>query len=268
MRAMHQDLDAMPILNDAIAGRLVDPQLYEMTRKVLTQMPPVFATRTRAMFATRSRYAEDCVAAACRNGIRQYVILGAGFDTFAYRQPPWAAELGIFEVDYPSTQELKRSRLAAAGIEVPPNAKFAAVDFETLSLRDGLSRAGFNFSRPAIFSMLGVSQYLSEEALDMTLSFVLSMRAASEIIFTFVLPDAELPADEVPLIAMSAQSAAAQGEPWIARFPPEELRAKLLAMGFATAHYFSPDDANRRYFNSRSDGVTTFAAEQSMRATV
>jgi methyltransferase (TIGR00027 family) len=267
MRAINSASDA-PLLIDKVAERIVDPAMLEMMRTMFAQMPPPMGARLHSMFALRSRYAEDCVAEAFERGIRQYVILGAGLDTFAYRQPPWAATLRIFEVDYPSTQDLKRARLAAAGIDVPDNVKLAAVDFEKVSLRDGLFSAGFDGAKPAILSMLGVSQYLSEAALDATLRFVLSLVKSSEIVFSFVPPDSDLPAEELPIIAMSTASAAAQGEPWLTRFPPAELEATLLKFGFAKVDRLSPEDATRRYFNSRADGATAFHMEQMIRATV
>jgi methyltransferase (TIGR00027 family) len=185
------------------------------------------------MFARQSRYAEDCVAESFNNGVRQYLILGAGLDTFAYRQPAWAEALRVFEVDYQSTERWKRRRLKAAGISVPDNVRLIPLDFEKVSLGDGLSGAGLDFAQPAIFSLLGVSQYLSEDALDVTLKLVLSMPVSSEIVFTFVLPEDGLPADEAPVAPMSAAKAAASGEPWLTRFHPERLEAKLTALGFS-----------------------------------
>lgn len=267
MRALHQTLDDKPkVLLDPIVACLIDPGLYESTRAVLEQLP--FAARARAMFVLRSRYAEDCLAESFNSGVRQYVILGAGLDTFAYRQPPWAEGLSIFEVDYPSSQQWKRGCLQAAGISIPGNVRLVGVDFEKISLRDGLSGAGLDFAAPASFSLLGVSQYLSEDALDATLKLVLSMPASSEIVFTFVLPDDDLPADEVPVAAMSAASAAAGGEPWLTRFHPARLQAKLTAMGFAKVVHLSPEEADQRYFSSRRDGLRPFAMEQMMRAIV
>jgi methyltransferase (TIGR00027 family) len=268
MRALHLELDDKPILIDPIAARLVDPTLYESARAAFRQMPPAFVARTRAMFAIRSRYAEDCLADSFNRGVRQYVILGAGLDTFGYRQPSWAEGLKVFEVDRPSTQNWKRGRLDAAGISIPPNVRFVAVDFEKVSLRAGLSASGFDFAKPAFSSLLGTSQYLSEEALNSTLKLILSMPHSSEIVFSFVLPDDDLPADEVAIAAMSAASAASSGEPWLTRFNPSRLIAKLIAIGFAKVDHLSPEEATQRYFSSRSDGLKPFAMEQMIRATV
>ncbi len=269
MRALHQTLDDEPkVLVDPIAPRLVDPDLYKTTRAILEQMPLSLAARFAAMFVLRSRYAEDCLAESFNIGVRQYAILGAGLDTFAYRQQPWAERLKVFEVDYPPTQESKRERLQAAGISIPGNVKLAAVDFEKVSLRGGLSGVGFDFTTPTVFSLLGVSQYLSKDTLDATLKFVLSMPATSEIIFSFVLPQDDLPAEEVALAAMGAAGAAANGEPWLTRFHPGQLEAKLKAMRFSEVSHLSPEEANQRYFRSRRDGLETLVMEQLIRATV
>jgi methyltransferase (TIGR00027 family) len=234
MRAMHQTSDDDPkVLIDPIVSRLIDSETYEIARAAFAQMPPALVARLRAMFVVRSRYAEDCLAESFNRGVGQYVILGAGLDTFGYRQPPWAEGLKIFEVDYPSSQQWKRGRLESQGIPTPGNLKFVAVDFERISLRDGLSGAGFDFAVPSFFSLLGVSQYLSEDAFDLTLKLVLSTAVESEVVFSFVLPDEDLPAEEVPLAAMSAARAAASDEPWLTRFNPGRLRAKLIAMGFS-----------------------------------
>jgi methyltransferase (TIGR00027 family) len=269
MRALHQTLDdESRLLVDPIASRLVDPAVFEQTRAAFEHIPPATAARLRLMFVLRSRYAEDCLAEAFNNGTRQYVILGAGLDTFAYRQPPWAEGLSVFEVDHPSSQQAKRSRLSAAGISVPPNVKLVAIDIERNSLHDGLSGAAFDFKKPAMFSMLGVTQYLREDALDPTLKLVRSTPAGSEIVFSFVLPDDDLPAEEIPLAAMSAAGAAAGGEPWLTRFHPARLEGKLAAMGFSTVERLTPAQATQRYLSYRRDGLRAFAMEQMIRATV
>ena len=155
-----------------------------------------------------------------------------------------------------------------AGISIPENVRLVPLDFEQISLREGLSGSGFDFARPAAFSLLGVTQYLSEASLDMTLKFVLSMPAASEVVLSFVLPEADLPEDEANLAAMGAAGAAASGEPWLSRFHPQQLAAKLEAMGFSKLAHLSPEEASQRYFNSRSDRLATLVMEQMIRAIV
>jgi methyltransferase (TIGR00027 family) len=198
----------------------------------------------RAHVVLRSRFAEDRLAAAVSRGVRQYVILGAGFDTFALRQPPWARELRILEVDHAGTQDVKRSRLAAAGLAMPGNARLGSIDFEHESLSDGLRRHGVALDEPAFFSWLGVTMYLEEDAIDAVLRTVAAFPAGSEIVLTFALPpgDAPSPFDE---------RAANLGEPWVSYFTPETLAAKLLGVGFARVDFLSPAEAEARYFRPR-----------------
>jgi methyltransferase (TIGR00027 family) len=269
MRALHQTLDEEPkILDDPIAMRLIDPEseVYKMVVAILASDPT--QARFRGIWVMRSRYAEDCLAESVANGVRQYVLLGAGLDTFAYRQPPWAWSLRIFEVDYPATQQWKRGKLTAANIAFPDNLKLAPVDFETTSLKQGLAAAGFDFNVPTFFSSLGVTQYLTEEAFDLTLKFVLSLPPASEIVFSFVLADSALSAEDAAAAALHASNAVHKDEPWLSRFVPEQLASKLAAQGFSKVVYFSTDDANDRYFRGRRDGLEAWRVEQMMRAVV
>jgi methyltransferase (TIGR00027 family) len=266
VRAMHQTLDDAPrILDDPIAARLVAPEL-ERQQAIIRRFP--FGARLRANFVMRSRYAEDCLAESMSQGVRQYVMLGAGLDTFAYRQPAWARALHIFEVDYPATQKWKLERLAAAGVAVPDNVSLVPVDFESVSVGEGLAAARFDSSVPSFFSSLGVSQYLSEDALDVSLKFVLTMPPSSEIAFSFVRAAKALSVGERVAGAMFAAIAAARGERWVTRFVQDRLERKLTAMGFAKVILFSADEANQRYFRGRHDGMRASRLEEIMRAIV
>ena len=271
MRALHQSLDDDPkILVDPIAPRLIEPdgEFYKGALAGFERLPPQLKARYRSLFVMRSRYAEDCLAESFSNGVRQYVILGAGLDTFAYRQPLWARPLRVFEVDHPATQQWKRRRLAAAGIAIPGNVSLVAVDFESVTLTRGLSGAPLDFTAPTLFALLGVSQYLTQASLDLTLRFVLSMPASSEIVLSFVLPESARPPDEAALVAASSARSAEMGEPWLTAFLPDELVAKLRAMGFSRVAHLSPDAATQRYFRERSDGLSVWRNEQLVRATV
>lgn len=270
MRALHQTLDDPRILVDPIASRLIEPQgdFYQGALANFERLPVSLRSRFRSLFVTRSRYAEDCLAESLTDGVRQYVILGAGLDTFAYRQPLWARSLRVFEVDHPPTQQWKRSRLAVAHIAIPGNVSLVPVDFENVTLTDALSGAGLDFTVPTLFSLLGVSQYLTETALDLTLNFVLSMPAASEIVFSFVLPEYARPVDEAALVAAFAVRSTEMGEPWLTQFLPEGLVVKLRAMGFSDVFHLSPEAATQRYFRERHDGLSVWVTEQMVRATV
>lgn len=252
LRAVHQVLDAEPrILEDPVITRMMDPQLFE---KIRTE-PEAFQTPgsrgLRAHVVLRSRFAEDKLAEAVGHGVTQYVVLGAGLDTFACRQPAWAEALRIFEVDHPASQQAKRERLHAAGIAPPPNLVFAPVDFEIQTLAEGLGSAGFDRGKPAFFSWLGVTMYLTETATNAVLDFVASLAPGSGLVLTFAQPE-EPRRDRRPSLA---DRAAEVGEPWITRFTVEELERKLREAGFSEVGFLAPEDAAARYFHGRGDGL-------------
>jgi methyltransferase (TIGR00027 family) len=244
-RAYHQLYDGTPkILDDPIAPKLVDEAL--VTRLSGAARP--WATQLRLHVVVRSRYAEDRLALAVERGVRQCVILGAGYDTFAYRQPPWARELAIFEVDHPASQREKRSRLDAAGVALPGNVRFAPIDFERTSLAEGLRSGGLDETRPAFFSWLGVMMYLEPDAVDAVFSYVASRPPSSEIAFSFARPPRLFDVGQGPVAA----AAFAAGEPWKTRFTPRRLAAKLRALGFAQVELLGVREANERYKPLRS----------------
>ena len=239
LRAYHQTRDGSPkILDDPIAPRIIDAR--SMARITSTRNPWTEALRLHVL--VRSRFAEDRLEAAVKRGVRQFVSLGAGYDTFAYRQPVWAQELQIFEVDHPASQNAKRDRLNSAQIDLPSNLTFAPVDFERTSLAEGLQAAGFERSQPAFFSWLGVMMYLDLAAIDAVFDYVGALPASSEIVFSFARPGRWF-AIESPLAA----AAAAVGEPWKTRFSPSELGARLRKHGFAQVEFLDARDANERY---------------------
>jgi methyltransferase (TIGR00027 family) len=273
LRALHQTLDAEPkILNDPIAVRLVDPSsdFYKAYVQGLEEMPAALRLRRRGHAVMRSRYTEDCLADSLAHGVRQYVIMGAGLDTFGYRQPSWATSLRIFEVDHPATQRWKRARLSATGIQIPKNVIFAPVNFEEVSLEEGLAASGLDLGVPTFFSWLGVASYLTEAAIDRTLKFVLAMPRSSEIVLDFIVPNELIAPEEAPVAATVLGRFAQQGEPIVTRFAPEELTAKLKAAGFSNVAHLSPQAAFDRYFVGRQDGLgaPTAILLQLMRAIV
>jgi methyltransferase (TIGR00027 family) len=253
-RAAHMVLDGEPkILNDPTVLRLLGPAAVEKIRAVGDAAQSRAARGLRTHVVLRSRFAEDRLAGAVKRGVTQYVILGAGGDTFAYRQPDWASSLRVFEVDHHASQEDKRQRLAAAGIDVAPNVRYAAIDFETTTLRDGLLAGGVDLTAPTFFSWLGVTMYLTEAAVDAVLRAVAAFARASEIVFTYARREhAERdPADGPSL----ADVAAAMGEPWLSRFDDEELEHKLRSFGFSNIYFLTAADARLRYFADRTDGL-------------
>jgi methyltransferase (TIGR00027 family) len=244
MRAAHQLFETQPrILDDPVALSLLGPTALQRIKDTADHYQTPERLALRAHVVLRSRFAEDRLAAAVLRGITQYVILGAGFDTFALRQPPWARALKILEIDHPGTQAMKRSHLAAAGLSMPENTDFANIDFERESLRDGLLRYHVSMDEPTFFSWLGVTMYLREAAIDAVLHSVAQFPTGSEIVLTFA-PPGDSPS---PL----AERAASLGEPWVSYFEPDALEAKLRGAGFSEVEFLSPAEAEARYFRQR-----------------
>lgn len=251
LRAVHQLIDDEPhILDDPVAVQLLD----EESRNGILQHPEHFrygpALALRAHVVIRSRFAEDRLAVAVGDGVRQLVVLGAGFDTFAYRQPAWASAVRIFEVDHAASQQAKRARLVAGGIAVPPNVTFAAVDFEEETLLAGLLRHGFDPQAPASVSCLGVLVYLTADAVQGVFRFAAALAPGSELVSTVRLKRS---AEERE--SLIATAAAAAGEPWLSDFDPGELVAHLRNMGFSSVTLTSGPELDERYALNRRDGL-------------
>jgi methyltransferase (TIGR00027 family) len=254
VRAAHMVLDGEPkILDDPTVLQLLGPAAVAQIRAVAGAAQSRTARGLRAHVVLRSRFAEDRLAEAVKRGVTQYVILGAGGDTFAYRQPDWARSIRVFEIDHPASQEDKRQRLAAAGIDVPLNVRYAAINFETTTLRDGLAAGGVDLAAPTFFSWLGVTMYLTEAAIDAVLKTVAAFGRGSEIVFTYARrePVERDPADGPSL----AELAAAMGEPWLSYFDAEELERKLRSFGFSNIYFLQATDARLRYFANRTDDL-------------
>jgi methyltransferase (TIGR00027 family) len=244
-RAVHQLLEQGRIFHDPLAVRILgeDPRALE-ARAVANP-----AQRGMRLFiAARTRFAETAVAAGVKRGVRQLVVLGAGLDTFAYRNPH--TDLRVFEVDHPATQAWKRQRLAEAGIAAPETLTFAPVDFERVGLAEGLAAAGFDAARPAIFSWLGVVPYLTEEAVFATLGCVAGLARGSEVVFTYSDPPASMPAGAAAAHGRRAARVAALGEPWLTFFTPRTLHARLHALGFGEIEDLGPTEVSILYFGA------------------
>jgi len=259
MRAVHRLLDRPRILDDPLAALLIGPE----RKAALQGDPSVFDTpelrRLRASIAVRSRYAEDCLADAVRRGTRQYVILGAGLDSFAYRNPFAAEGLHVYEVDHPNTQAWKRERLAAAGVALPASLTFVAIDFERETIPQAMHRSGFDAGAATFVSWLGVTVYLARDAVLRTLAWVASLGAGSEIVFSFVTTPA-------PAFSSLAARAAAQGEPWVTFLEPADLVRELERLGFAEIEDFGAPQAVARYYGGRREELRPGGLGHLMRA--
>ncbi len=258
-RAAHQLLDEPRVLEDPIAVAIVGAAAVAAIRAapLRYRLPP--ARYLRAFLVARSRVAEEALAQAVRGGIRQYVVLGAGLDTFAYRNPYAADGLAVFEVDHPATQVWKRGQLAAAGIAVPPSLRFVAIDFESEQLGERLAAAGLRADERAFFSWLGVSMYLTRTAIGATLGYVAGLPRGSGIVFDYAVPPAGLGPVRRLVVHALLKRVAAAGEPWKTFFEPRALAAELRALGLTEFEDLGPEELNTRFFGERSDGLRTGA---------
>jgi methyltransferase (TIGR00027 family) len=205
----------------------------------------------RAFIVARSRFAEDELARAVAAGVKQYVVLGAGLDTFACRNP--FPGLRVYEVDHPSTQEWKRGGLRRAGIVVPESVRFTPVDFQNETFAEGLSRVGFRSDEPAFFSWLGVTMYLNRDTVHSTLRAIIKMCPANGVVFDYSVPRASLSLLNKLVFDALSKRVAAAGEPFIGFFDPAELAELLKQMGFREIESLDADRINARYFAGRSD---------------
>jgi methyltransferase (TIGR00027 family) len=248
-RAVHQLLDQPAVLHDPIAVPLLGPRFeFDHAR----EMHP-FARAFRAFMVMRSRYAEDRLAEAVVQGVTQYVVLGAGLDTFAYRNP--FPHLRVFEVDFPATQEWKRALLAEAAIALPASLTFVPLDFEHKTLAEGLAEAGFNAQAPAFFGWLGVVPYLTLDAFRSTLEAIARLPRGTGVCFDYGLPRHALSLlHRVAFDALAARVAAA-GEPFKLFFTPDELDSEFRRAGFHRFEHHGSAELNALYFSNRADGL-------------
>lgn len=243
-RAAHQTLDGGRVFADPFAHAILGPDADSI---VATLAADPSQAPARLFMAARSRFAEDCLATAAARGVVQAVVLGAGLDTFALRNPH--ADLRVFEVDHPQTQAWKQARLAAAGLALPPGLTFAPVDFEGDGLADGLAAAGFRTDAPAVFVWLGVVPYLRKAAIEATLGYIAAVPDA-EVIFDYSEPlENHPPARRREMMAL-AERAAAIGEPWLSHFDPADISGILARLGLTDQEDLGVEAIARRYLGA------------------
>lgn len=254
MRAAHQILDNPNVFEDPIALPIVGNQgvseIYSEKRKFKTGLQCYL----RAIVVARSRFVEEELSIAFNRGVRQYMILGAGLDTFAYRNPYSANGLRVFEVDYPATQKWKRQQLNAAKIPIPETLTFAPIDFERQTLADPLREAGFRTDEPSFFSWLGVTMYLNREAIMATLEYISSSTPpGSGIVFDYMIPPSSQKFLRRLVYRLLAHRLAGFGETWQSFFDPNSLVMDLKAIGFTQVEDMGPEEINQQFFNNRPD---------------
>jgi methyltransferase (TIGR00027 family) len=275
MRALHTRKDRPQLIDDPWGDTLVAPaEKTALYRRILAGARP----ETRAKFealgseqavidialrahpsyggvVVRSRYAEDALEAAVRHGVQQYVLIGAGFDSFIVRQPLFAREVEIFEIDHPATQAMKRERLAACGAAIPPNVRFVPADLAAESLAPVLARCGFSRIVPAFFSWLGVTIYLTRETNLATLAGIAKSSApGSEVVFTYI-DQRALEDGASDTMGRMRAARAAENEPWVSGFDPATLGDDLRALGLELVEDLGSVGLSERYVAGRTDGL-------------
>ena len=236
-------LEGGRIFSDPLALRILGSQAESAVRDAKADP----SQRAMRLFvAARTRFAEDALALAVTRGVRQLVVLGAGLDTYAYRAP--REGLRIFEVDHPDTQAWKRACLEAASIAVPDNLTFAPVNFERDTLAEGLAAAGFDRRQHTFFVWLGVTIYLSKDAVWSTLGWIGASPNGAHVVFDYGEPaDSRSETDRVRLTERISR-AESLGEPWISFFDPREMHEKLAGFGFRDVEDLGRREIAERYF--------------------
>jgi methyltransferase (TIGR00027 family) len=266
-RALHVQADAPPhVLADEIGLRLADPGDGWRSRG---DMDPAATSWFRASIVARARFIEDLVVEQAAHGVGQYVILGAGLDTFAQRRPEIASQLRVFEVDQPEPQAWKRRRLTELGFGIPDWLRLVPVDFEAgASWWDELAAAGFDPHRPTVVASAGVAMYLTKDANAAMLHQLASLAPGSTLAMTFQLPVDLLEPDKRAGMQAATQGARAAGTPFLSFFAPAEMLAMAREAGFKDAEHVSAALLNQRYFADRTDGLGTSSGEELLVATV
>lgn len=252
-RALHVQDDPPPhVFVDEVGLQLVAP---DANWKQRPDMSP-FTRAFRASIVARARFIEDLVEAECARGVAQYVILGAGLDTFAQRKPALASKMRVFEVDQPGPQAWKRMRLEALGLGEPSFLRFVPVDFEAGDdWWEKLVEAGFDASKPAMVASTGVSMYLTKETVAATLRQVASLARGSTLAMSFMLPIEFAEPEVRPGIQRAIDGARASGTPFLSFFTPDEMLALARVCGFREVAHVSAEQLSERYFAGRADGL-------------
>lgn len=265
-RAMHVEVDAPPhVIEDEIGLQLAHPDGNWRERP---DMHPQGTRGYRASIVGRARFVEDLVAEQAGRGVTQYVLLGAGLDSFAQRRPEIASRMTVFEVDQPGAQAWKRQRLEELGFGVPVWLRLVPVDFEAgASWWERIAAAGFDARRPAIVASTGVSMYLTRDAVAAMLRQIAGLAPGSTFAMTFLLPLDLIDPAERAQHEMVYERARAAGTPFLSFFRPEEILELARATGFREARYVSTEDITARYFSGRSDGLRPSTGESFLVAT-
>jgi methyltransferase (TIGR00027 family) len=255
-RAAHQICDDDPkILHDPIALKCIDDAAQSALSNRDPTLMAMVTPAQRSHFCLRSRIAEDCLQRAVARGVDQYVVLGAGLDSFAYRQPDWARTVKIVEIDHPRTQEFKIELIKAKALGPPENVVYLPVDLSCEKLTDRLTQAS-DVARPLFVSWLGVTQYLVSDAVADVLRALASWPGGCGLLVTYMLADwSDFEPQTIERYKRQRDRATSFGEPWISGYSEATMAASLRAAGFAFQKSFAVSDIQSLYFARRTDGL-------------
>ncbi|PKF74254.1 class I SAM-dependent methyltransferase [Chryseobacterium sp. PMSZPI] len=256
-RALHVQIDEAPyVLEDQVGLQLIAPDEGWQERPDMK-----YTKRLRASIIARSRFIEDLIITEYEKGTRQYVILGAGLDTFAQRKQNITPELQIFEIDQPETLQWKQNRLIETGFGLPENLHFVPVDFEASSWWNELLKAGFDINQPTVFACTGVTLYLSKEAITSTLQQISTLAPGSKLAMSFYLPIDLLEEEDQPMQEIAEKGAREAGTPFVSFFSPLEVLHLAQESGFDPVEIISTDNVRQLYFSGRTDGLQPASGE-------
>jgi methyltransferase (TIGR00027 family) len=264
-RALHVLVDATPhIIEDEVGLKLLNPKEDWRQRP---DMDTQFTKRIRASIVARARFIEDLIIEQCKKGIRQYIILGAGLDSFAQRKPDIASKLQLFEIDQAETQSWKQDRLIKFGFGISPGLHFVSANFETSSWWKELLKAGFDISNPTIVSCTGVSLYLTKDAIISTLNQIATLAPGSKLAMSFYLPMELIDEEDKSLQKIAEKGARGAGTPFLSFFVPNQILALAHESGFKEAKIISTKDLEQLYFMNRTDQLLPASGEVFLLAT-
>jgi methyltransferase (TIGR00027 family) len=262
-RALHMQVDAKPhILEDDIGLKLIDPPDDWQQRPNMK-----FTRRLRASIVARARFIEDLIIEQSQRGVSQYIILGAGLDTFAQRRPDVASKLQVYEIDQPGTLAWKQQRLIELNFGIPDYLHFVPVNFEIASWWEQLLKAGFNISKPAVVACTGVTLYLTKEAIIATLNQLATLAPGSKLAMTFYLPMELLDEEDKPIHEIGEKGAREAGTPFVSFFAPNEILTLAKNAGFKDIKTISTKEMEQLYFAGRTDNLLPASGEVFLVAT-
>lgn len=252
-RALHLDGPGPHVFRDDLALPLAGEAGAAVADRLRAELSDTQLLSLSRWTSLRARFVEDAVEQAIAAGMRQYVILGAGLDSFAYRRHELVTRVRLFEVDRPDSQEWKRNRLDALQVEIPQSLVFVPVDFERETLDGSLRRAGFDETQPTFFSWIGVTMYLGLDAVELTLRAIASFARGTRIVLTYDVPASALSGMQREVRDAVARVVSQLGEPFLTAFEPSEIESLLLRLGFRDIAHYSPADLVAQYLDGEDE---------------